>query len=194
MEDILAIIVVVAGVALATLAIRFAIKKAKAAKIKAEEERKRQLEATRQWRQRMMNPTPEQKSDDIKRSLGITPQSNYQAVMSKPLSKKSPDKVYTPPPPTYSTTTARSTTSTSSSDDGFLDGMLTGYVINSALNALSHKSEESSSYSSSSSSSSSSWGFDDDDSRKSAASSFSSSDSSSSWDSSSSDSGPSSDW
>lgn len=84
-------------------------------------------------------------------------------------------------------------TSTTSSDDSFVNGMLTGMLIDNVVDSLTHRSEPSVGVTKSESS----WGFDDSDSKKSISDSMSSSwsDSSSSSDSwSSSDSGPSSDW
>jgi len=92
------------------------------------------------------------------------------------------------------------TQSVSSYQDNFLSDVVTAVAINSLL-SNTHKSAEypKEERSVGVSKSESSWGFDDSDSRKSASESLSSSswsassDSSSSW-SSSSDSGPSSDW
>lgn len=133
------------------------------------------------------------------------------AVNSQPISKPTAhaafvgntDKMVTDKPkPSY----APSPTQSVKSDDGFFDGVVTGYMVNSLLNST-HKSggdnpiDFPSERSVGVSKSESSWGFDDADSRKSisdsmdTSSSYSSSSSSSSdsW-SSSSDSGPSSDW
>lgn len=165
MEDILAIILVLAGVALATLAIRMFLRRSAEKAALEAEERARQIEATRKWRESM------------------------RTKMSTPPPPKSAPST---PSPSYTTTRATSTTTTTSSDDGFMTGMLTGMLIDNAINSISHKSEPSIGVSKTESS----WGFDDSDSRKSISSSM---DTSSSWSSSSdsyssSDSGPSSDW
>jgi hypothetical protein len=174
MEDTLAIIVVVAGVALAILAIRAQwrlYKKRQKFKAEMEElERKRQLEATRKWREGLMKSAV----------------SNTKAV------------------PTRTTTPAKKHTYTVSepanTNDGFMDGVMTAMVINtlmdsgkSAIAGTVTKDEDTGSVGVRVNESS--FGFDDDDSRKSASSTFSSSSwSSSDSYSSSSDSGPSSDW
>lgn len=179
MEDILAIIAVLAGVALATLAFRWFLRRSAEKAALEAQERDRQIEQTRIWRQSMRAKSLE---SAVKNTSSVPPRG------------KETTKKYTP---TYSTSNAKSTTTTTaSSDDGFVNGMLTGMLIDSVVDSITHKSGGSSpiDFPKTESSSSSSWGFDDDDSRKSASSSFSSSDSSSSWSSSSSDSGPSSDW
>lgn len=173
MEDILALFLIVAGVASVTLAIRFGYSKYKVYKIKqaeeAEAEQKRQIEATRKWRESRKQYVPSQWAP-------VTPPKKTETVRN------------------YDTMTTTTRTRDTSSDDGFLTGMLAGMVIDS----LTHKSGGSSpiDFPKTESSSSSSWGLDDDDSRKSISSSmsdsWSSSSSSDSW--SSSDSGPSSDW
>jgi len=178
MEDILAIIAVLAGVAFVTLAVRWFLRRSAEKAALEAQERDRQIEQTRKWRESMRAKSLE---SAVKNTSSVPPRG------------KETTKKYTP---TYSTSNATSTTTTTSSDDGFVNGMLTGMLIDSVVNSITHKSGGSSpiDFPKTESSSSSSWGFDDDDSRKSASSSFSSSDSSSSWSSSSSDSGPSSDW
>ena len=154
MEDILAIAVVVAGVALAILAIRAQwrlYKRRQKHKAEMEElERKRQLEATRKWREGLMKSAV----------------SNTKSV---PPRAKEPAKKHT-----YTTSQPATT------DDGFMDGVMTAMVINtlmdsgkSAIAGTVTKDEDTGSVSVKVNESS--WGFDDDDSRKSASSTFSSS-------------------
>ncbi len=98
----------------------------------------------------------------------------------------------------YNATSDNRRMTTTSSDDGFVNGMLTGMLIDSVVDSFTHKSGGSNPVdfpeqrSVGISKSESSWGFDDSDSRKSISDTFSSSSSDSSW--SSSDSSPSSDW
>ena len=166
MENILAFIIVIAGVVLTTLAIRYIYKRNKARKV--ERERIRRIRARVRELQKATFTTSVRNA--VRNTSSVPPRG------------KETTKKYT----TTSTTSSPSTT-TVTDDDGFLTGMLAGYAINSILHS---KSESSEPEKTSSSSSSSSWGFHDEDSRKSASSSFGSSDSSSSWDSGSSDSGP----
>lgn len=178
METILAIIVVVAGVALAILAIRYVYKRITARiaaeRAEAEAEMNRQREATRKWRESMYEKS---RASAVK---------NTSAVPPRATSTKSYTPSYAPSP-----------TQSVQNDDGFLTGVLAGMLIDNAIDSFKHGTDRDTGVTYDrvvERSSSSSWGFDDEDSRKSAASSFSSSDSSSSWDSGSSDSGPSSDW
>lgn len=181
MENILAIIVVVAGVVLATLVTRYIYKrvvKSIADKREAEEvERKRQLEATRKWRESLREKSL---SNAVKNTSSVPPRGKETTATYKPS--------YTPSP-----------TQSVKSDDGFMDGVMTAMVINTLMDSGKDfisgtvtKNEDTGSVGIKVSESS--WGFDDEDSRKSVSSTFSSSDSSSSWSSDSSDSGPSSDW
>jgi len=168
MEDILAIILVFAGVALTTLVIRWFVRRSAEKREEAYRETQRKIEATRVWRESMRSKTI--------------------ATLHKntPPSKKE-TKQYT-----TSSTTTTTQTPTVSTDDNFFSGMVTGMLIDNVVNSITHKSESSVGVSKSESS----WGFDDSDSRKSVSSSMDTSSSWSSSDSSSSssDSGPSSDW
>jgi hypothetical protein len=180
MEDILAIIAVLAGVTLVTLAVRWFLRRSAEKAAMQAKERERQIEQTRIWRESMRAKSL---ASAVKNTSSVPPRG------------KETTKKYTP---TYSTSNATSTTTTTTSnDDGFLTGMLTGMLIDSAIDSFKHGTDRDTGEVFNKvverSTSQSSWGFDDD-SRKSASSSFSSSDSSSSWSSSSSDSGPSSDW
>ena len=165
MEDILAIVLVFAGVALVTLAIRWFVRRSTEKREEAYRETQRQIEATRVWRESMRSKTI--------------------ATVHKntPPSKKE-NKQYTP-----SSTTA---TTSSSTDDNFFSGMVTGMLIDNVVNSITHKSE--SSVGVSKSESSWGFDDNDSrksiSSSMDTSSSWSSSDSSSS----SSDSGPSSDW
>ncbi len=180
MEDILAILLVLAGVASVILASRFLWNKfvTERAKKREEEyrEQQRQIEATRVWRESMYKKMQAETSSSKKAAV-----ENTKAVPKKQTS-------YNPNTDTVVTRTRE----TSSSDDNFFTGVVTGMLIDSVVDSISHKSEPSLGVTKTESS----WGFDDSDSRKSISdtfsSSWSSSDSSSSW--SSSDSGPSSDW
>jgi hypothetical protein len=186
MEDILAIILVLAGVALATLAVRaqwrlWQRRKKREAE-EAAQERARQIEDTRKWREsmrtKMSTPPPPKKHEFVKRdeSFGVARGSEL---------------------------TASHAQSVSSYQDNFLSDIVTAVAINSLL-SNTHKSGGSDPIdlpkeerSVGVSKSESSWGFDDSDSRKSISSSMDTSSwssSSDSYSSSSSDSGPSSDW
>lgn len=165
MEDILAIVLILAGVASVILAVRFFMRRAEEKAAQEELERKQQIEATRKWREGLMKRMQ-------------TP------VSSIPTPRKET------PAPTYTRSTA--TQSSTPSDDGFVNGMLTGMLIDNVVHSLAHKSGGSSPIDFPSTEKS--WGFDDSDSRKSISSSMDTSSSWSSSDSSSSDSGPSSDW
>lgn len=176
MEDILAIVLILAGVASVILAVRWFMRRSAEKAVEEAAEIKRQLEATRKWRETMFEKS---------RASAV---SNTKAVP-----KKTPAPAYYATP-TSSRTSTTTSSSSSSSDGDFVSGMLTGMLIDNVVGSLTHKSGGSNPIDFPKVDSSPSWGFDDDDSRKSASSSFSSSDSSSSWSSSSSDSGPSSDW
>ncbi len=181
MEDILAIILVLAGVALATLAIRMFLRRSAEKAALEAEERARQIEATRKWREsmrtKMSTPPPPKKREFVKRdeSFGVARGSELTVTHAQ---------------------------SVSPYQDNFLSDIVTAVAINSLL-SNTHKSGGSDPIdfpkeerSVGISKSESSWGFDDNESRKSISSSMDTSSWSSSSDSSSSssDSGPSSDW
>jgi hypothetical protein len=175
MEDILAIAVVVAGVVLATLAIRAQWRLYKRRQqTKAEELARKQKAADEYWAKRRE-------------------QSRKAAVVnSKPL----PPKQVTP------TRSYTSTTDTTTVDNSFVNGMLTQMLIDTTIDAIRHGTDPDTGKvydreverSVGVTKTESSWGFDDADSRKSVSSSMENSWSSSDSFSSSSDSGPSSDW
>ena len=184
MEDLIAIMLVLGVVAGVTLAARAQWrmwqrhKKWKAEQ--AEAEQKRQIEATRKWREGLR-----QKQTVAANSIGVQAGGNVAVGVSSSNYKPS----YAPSP-TQSIQNYQS--------DNTLSDLANIAIIANTINHWNDHSRtttKNDDYSPvTSSTSSSSWGLDDDDSRKSASSSFSSSDSSSSWSSSSSDSGPSSDW
>lgn len=203
MEDILALVMVVVGAWAVYYACKLLWNKYQAHKTKKEIERvaeeRRQIEATRKWRESRY-----QKQQVVGNGMAIQAGGNVSVGIS---SSRSSTRVNSPTHTPSVTESVRSY-NTSSSNDNFLSDLADIAII---ANTVHHWNDNSSSHSRkteddtpvTSSSSSSSWGFDDSDSRRSAASSFSSSDSSSSWSSSSSDSssswsssdsGPSSDW
>jgi hypothetical protein len=161
MEDIIAILLVIAvliGVGLTGRSLWRMHKRHK--RWKEEEavaEQKRQIEATRKWRESRY-----QKQVVPSNSIAIQSGGNISVGISKPS--------YVP-----SATQSVQSYNTSTLDD----------IANLAIlaNTIHHWNDNKKVETTTTSSSSSSWGFDDDDSRKSASSSFSSSDSSSSSDS-----------
>lgn len=170
MEDILAIALILVGVAAATLVVLYLVKKYKAYRIReaeeAEAERKRQIEATRKWREGLRN-----RSEPI----SVTP----------PTPQRPTSIVTSTTRPSY----APSTTQSVQEYDGFMDGAMTAMVINTLINSnkdsisgVVTRTEDSDGRVSIS--------MTDSEDRVSSSSFSSSSDS---W-SSSSDSGPSSDW
>ena len=128
MENILAFIIVIAGVVLTTLAIRYIYKRNKARK--AEQERIRQ-------RVRELQKT----------TYATSMRNAVRNTSSVPPRGKEMTKTYS----TTSTTSSPSTTAVTD-DDGFLTGMLAGYAINSILHSKSESSEPEKTSSSSSSS------------------------------------------
>lgn len=193
MEDIMAILLVIAcaiGVVMAGRAQWRMWQRHKKWKAEqAEAEHKRQIEATRKWRESRY-----QKQQVVGNGMAIQSGGNVSVGLSS-----SSSRVHSP---SYAPSPTQSMQSYNSSSSDTLSDLANLAIIANTVNHWNDHSPKSSSKSedyspvssSSSSSSSSSWGFDDDDSRRSVSSSFSSSDSSSSWSSSSSDSGPSSDW
>lgn len=184
MEDIVAILLVVActiGVVMAGRAAwRMHKRHQKWKAEQAEAEQKRQIEATRKWREGLR-----QKQTVAANSIGVQAGGNVAVGISSSNYK-----------PSYAPSPTQSVQSYQS--DNTLSDLANIAIIANTINHWNdhnRTTSKSDDYSPvTSSTSSSSWGLDDDDSRKSASSSFSSSDSSSSWSSSSSDSGPSSDW
>lgn len=187
METTLAIALILAGVALAIFVSyriwRYIANRIEDHRAAEQAELDRQILATRKWREERAEQR--KKADEARKYFA---------------SKNAPS---VPPRGKETTVTyAPSPTQSVKSDDGFVNGMLTGMLVDNLLNSIPHKSGGSSPIdfpkeerSPSVSKTESSWGFDDADSRKSASSSFSSSDSGSSWSSSdSSSSSPSSDW
>lgn len=179
MEDILAIVFVLAIVAAVVACIRFVQRKTAERKEREYREMQEQIEATRKWREA-------QRAKAVKNT---PPPKTINAVGSGVNVGKT---TYAPSP----------TQSINQYQDNFMSDVAMGMVINSLLNST-HSSQSGTVTEDRDTGAvrvdvkESSWGFDDSDSRKSASSSFSSSDSSSSWSSSSSsssDSGPSSDW
>lgn len=176
MEDILALLVVLVVVACIVAVIRI-IQKSYRDHKRQEMERKASIQ---------------KRLDDIKYSPSqwapITPEQYAEKIPKrKPAMKKANVK------PSYANTPMTTTSSTSTAavaDDGFFSGVVTGMLIDSAIDSFKHKSESSVGVTKSESS----WGLDDSDSRKSISDSMDSSWSSSSSDFGSSDSGPSSDW
>lgn len=177
MEDILALVVVLVLVGGFYAIGRIVYRTHKRHK---QEEADRRAASDKYWteqRNKLRNPTP---SDYAK------------AISNKPPAKSSYTKSHT-----NSTATASTTTSTPVVEDNFFSGVVTGMLIDSVVNSITHKSGGSDPIDFPKTESSSSWGLDDSDSRKSVSSSM---DTSSSWSSSSdsysssSDSGPSSDW
>lgn len=177
MEDILAIILVLAGVALSILAakrIYAYIHKRICDHIQQKRdaeraETERQIEATRKWRESLRSKTV------------------ATAVSNKPPAKKVPsaDKVPTTTTTTYTT-----------ADDSFLSDVATMLVLNAALKNDSAQASVNYNTNEVRITTSNDITSSDDSYTKPSWSSWSSSssDSSSSWSSSSSDSGPSSDW
>lgn len=166
MEDIIAIALILVGVASAILAIFYLVKKYNAYRVREAEEamaeRQRQIEATRKWRESLRaKPTP---------PPSPTRPTPYTSNVTKPS--------YAPSP-----------TQSIQQDDSFMDGMMTALVINTLMNSnkdsisgVVTRTEDSDGRVSIS--------MTDSEDRVSSSSFSSSSDS---W-SSSSDSGPSSDW
>jgi hypothetical protein len=161
------------------------------AKQREEEAQRIAIEETRKWRESLKTkavekPLHKESPSDLaymRESNMITPRQHREALAAQRPS-------YVPSP-----------TQSVKSDDGFIDGMMTGYLVNSLIDSISHKSGGSNPIdfpkeerSVGVRQSETSWGFDDSDSRKSISSSMDTSSSSDSWSSSSSDSGPSSDW
>jgi hypothetical protein len=178
MEDILALVVVlvlVGGFYAIGRIVYKSYKRHKAEEAERFERKKKQIEDY--YAKLYAKPTP---SDYAKAMTKATkPKSSYAKVHTK------------------STATASTTTSTPVVEDNFFSGVVTGMLIDSVVNSITHKSGGSDPIDFPKTESSSSWGLDDSDSRKSVSSSM---DTSSSWSSSSdsysssSDSGPSSDW
>lgn len=193
MEDLLALVMVVAGVWAVYYACKLLWNKYQAHQTKKEIERvaeeRRQIEATRKWRESRY-----QKQQVVGNGMAIQAGGNVSVGMSS-----SSSRVHSPsyaPSPTQSMQSY-------SSNDNLLSDLADIAIIANTFHHWNDNKKESSDAPVTSSSSSSSWGLDDSDSRRSASSTFSSSDSSSSWSSSSSDSssswsssdsGPSSDW
>lgn len=200
MEDILAVVVVLALVVAFTFGVKAIIRKI--AEKKAEQKRK-QEESDKFWESErvrikkvaqektlarlanIQNNAPPPKTLNVVASGTNVGKTTYFSSPTQQVSK-----------PTYSAPQPKQ-----SSDDGFLSGMVTGMLVDDLMRSISHKSggenpidfprEE---RSIGVTKTESSWGFDDSESRKSVSSSM---DTSSSWSSSSdssSDSGPSSDW
>lgn len=176
MEDIIALVLVVGIFALFAWGVTTLLKRMKREK---EQQAERQAAADKYWKE-------QREKINVPTHWAKQPAPAIKAKKPEPISK------------TYAsmnTKKASTTTTAPVSDDNFFEGIVTGMVVNSLIDSITHKSEPS--YSSSKSESSSSWGLDDSDSRKSISDSM---DTSSSWSSSSSsdfgssDSGPSSDW
>ncbi len=174
MEDILAIAAVVAGVVLATLAIRSQWRLYKRRQqTKAEELARKQKAADEYWAKRR----------EQSRKVAV--------VNSKPL----PPKQVTP-------TRSYTSTTDTTGDNSFVNGMPTLMLIDSTIESITHGVDRDTGKvydreverSVGVTKTESSWGFDDADSRKSVSSSMENSWSSSDSFSRSSDSGPSSDW
>lgn len=193
-EDLLALVMVVIGAWVVYYACKLLWNKYQAHQTKKEIERvaeeRRQIEATRKWRESRY-----QKQQVAGNSVAIQAGGNVSVGMSS-----SSSRVHSP---SYAPSPTQSMQSYNTRTDTTLSDLADIAIIANTFHHWNDNKKESSDAPVTSSSSSSSWGFDDSDSRKSAASSFSSSDSSSSWSSSSSDSssswsssdsGPSSDW
>lgn len=197
MDDILAVILFFVAVSITALFIRH-LMKSHTAKVEAEMKRK-QIEAEIKAEQDRARERLRASANEARKSLA---QASLEQKFSTPSKKRSfVKREETKPAPTV--THVPSPTQSVQSDSGFVDGMLTGMLVDNLINSIPHKSGGSNPIdfpreerSVGVSKSESSWGFDDSDSRSSASSSFSSSsDSSSSWSSSdSSSSSVSSDW
>ena len=204
MEDILAIVFVLATVAVIVLSIRWIQRKRAEIKEREYREMQEQIEATRKWRLA-------QREKSLKSAVSNTPK-----AVEKPLHQESPsDLAYMRE---HNLITAKqhrdalaaqkpsfapsATQSVNQYQDNFMSDVAMGMVINSLLSST-HDSQSGTVTEDRKTGrvdvqvKESSWGFDDSDSRKSVSSSM---DTSSSWSSSdsssssSSDSGPSSDW
>lgn len=186
MEDILALVIVCFFIAALYVVVRASYKRYQNIK---KEEAERRARSDKFWAEQRAKINKVEVPDTMKKyasALGAAPK-------------------VAPPPPKKTETTYTSTTSTrrtDDSDDGFVTGMLTGMLLDSAINSFKHGTDPDTGVtydreverSVGVNKSESSWGFDDSDSRKSISDSMSSSWSSSSSDFGSSDSGPSSDW
>lgn len=200
MEDILAVILFFVAASITGLFIRHLLK-THAAKVAAEQKRQ-EVEAelkAEQVRAREKLRRDAQAARAAMAASNTPPPKTLNTVAAKENVGRS----------TYVPTHATSPTQSVQSDDGFVNGMLTGMLVDNLINSMPHKSGGSNPIdfpreerSVGVSKSESSWGFDDSDSRKSVSSSMdtsssyssSSSDSSSSWSSSDSSSSVSSDW
>lgn len=199
MDDILAVILFFVAVSITALFIRYLMKSheakvaAEAKRIEAEAEIKA---AAARDRERLRASANEARKSLAQAHLEETfsvPRKKRTFVKREEAKATQPSVATHVPSPTQSV----------QSDDRFMDGMVTGMLVDNLINSITHKSGGSNPIdfpreerSVGVSKSESSWGFDDSDSRSSASSSFSSSsDSSSSWSSSdSSSSSVSSDW
>jgi len=193
MEDILAVVVVLALVVAFTFGLKAIIRglaEKKAEKKRQQEESDKFWEAERARTKKIAQ----------ERTLARMASTNTPPTKKREFVKRDDSFGVSSGTPLNVTHAQSTTQSVSSYQDNFLSDVVTAVAINSLLSDT-HKSAEypKEERSVGVSKSESSWGFDDSDSRKSASESLSSSswssssDSSSSW-SSSSDSGPSSDW
>jgi hypothetical protein len=190
MENILAIALVLVGIALVVGVVRAIQKHNAESKEREMREVEKQIEETRKWREA-------QRATTLANAIANAPPRKKRTFVQR-------DESTVPPRGKETTVSyvASPTQSVNSYQDNFMSDMATAMVINSLLSSK-HESqsgvvtEDRATGKVDVQVKESSWGFDDSDSRKSISSSM---DTSSSWSSSdsssssSSDSGPSSDW